>query len=709
VPTPPSASAGQLGRHLARALSEAGLESSGATEIVLREVAKALGAPLGALWSLDSETQLLRWEQDWGSTSATDDFRHVSRRLTFARGVGLVGRVLERLEPVAVEDVTRDPHFARAEVAQQAGLRWAVAVPVVAVEGATGVMEFLGPGGGVPAREQIEEVAMAGRQLAAFLARLRMEDRLRVSEEASASIVQAALDCIITMDHRGRVLDFNPAAEATFGYARADATGQLLADLIIPPEYREAHQRALGTYVREGRPTIMGQRLELVGMRADGSTLPVELTVTRVGTREPPVFAGFIRDIGERRALEAEQARLLEEAERARGRLAFLAQAGRDMAESMEWDATLRAVASVAIPALAEWTALTLLERGGELHVAAVAHRDPESESIAWELARRDAAAGADGGPAAVIAAGEPCVTRTMAVVPMRTGAGEIGAMTLAAGDSGRTYSADDLQLISSLAARAALHIQNARLYKERSHIARTLQASLRPRALPAVPGADVAARFLAAGDQNEVGGDFYDIFPVARDAWVTVVGDVSGKGAEAAAITALARHTLRTASMLHDDPAANLTLLNRAMMTQLEQRALCTLLYVRLCPVDGAGIGIRLANGGHPPPVVVRADGSLETSGAGSGPLVGAHTDARFEEGALHLDVGDMLVMYTDGVTEIRTTDPALGERELHATLAAYAGASSATVVEAVERRAVELQPGPPRDDIAVIAIRAV
>jgi PAS domain S-box-containing protein len=175
-----------------------------------------------------------------------------------------------------------------------------------------------------------------GQQLGFYLGRRRVEDRLRASEESSASIVQAALDCIITMDHRGRVLDFNPAAELTFGYERDETIGELLAELIIPPEFRDAHHQALAAYVERRQASIMGHRLELVGMRRDGTQFPVELTVTRVGTREPPVFAGFIRDIGERRAAEEQLGRLLEREQAERARAEHAERATRDVAEALQ-------------------------------------------------------------------------------------------------------------------------------------------------------------------------------------------------------------------------------------------------------------------------------------------------------------------------------------------------------------------------------------
>jgi PAS domain S-box-containing protein len=762
VSTPPTRSTGAaLGSRLVRVLAAARTDDA-ASESVLREVALALGSPLAVLWRLDEASGLLRFARDWAGGDATEELRRVGPRLTFAPGVGLPGRVLETLEPAWIPDIAADANFPRAGVALEAGLRSVVAAPLLAPDGVMGVIEFFWSDPRDPSAGEIQDATMAGRQLAAFLGRLRIEHRLHASEETSASIVHAALDCIITMDHHGRVLGFNPAAEATFGYERADAVGRPLAELIIPPGLREAHQRALEAYVRDRTATILGRRLELVGLRADGSTFPLELTVTRLGTSEPPSFAGFLRDISDRRALETEQARLLREAllaraqaeaekvrtddareeaerarsdaERARERMAFLARAGREMAASLDWETTLRAVVRSAVPAVADWSSLTVVAPDGRLRVVAVAHEDPERERLAWELVERypaspDAPAGlplairtgepqlvADITPETVRAAAldaehlrllESLNVRHTAIAPLRTPAGVIGAISLVLGDSDRRFTPDDLELLTSLAARAALHIQNARLYAERSHIARTLEAGLAPRALPAVEGAEIAARFLPAGHENMVGGDFYDVFASGDRVWTAIVGDVSGKGPEAAAITALARHTLRTTSMLYDDPAANLALLNRAMLRDTPTRDFCTVLYARLCPGE-AGIDVRFSNAGHPPPLLLRVDGTVESVEDGRGPLVGAFADTRFAEGTLEVRPGELLLLYTDGVTEVRTSDVGLGERALRETLAASAGASADAVVDAVAQRAVELQGGAQRDDIALVAIRA-
>ena len=133
------------------------------------------------------------------------------------------------------------------------------------------------------------------------------QQALRRSEEAFRGIVEASVDCVVTVDHKGRVSEFNPAAERTFGYKREEAIGRPMAELIIPPRYREAHAAGWSHYMRTREERIVGRRLEIEAVRADGSEFPVELTVTRLGTEEPPVFSAFIRDLTDRRQLEQQR------------------------------------------------------------------------------------------------------------------------------------------------------------------------------------------------------------------------------------------------------------------------------------------------------------------------------------------------------------------------------------------------------------------
>src|SRR5262245_31484827 len=153
-------------------------------------------------------------------------------------------------------------------------------------------------------REQRRMAAMAEAR-AAERSRAA-EESLLASEARKGAILEGALDCIVTIDHTGRVIDFNPAAERTFGYRRGDIIGRPMVDLIVPRALREAHRKGFARYLETGEARVIGQRIELTGMRSDQSEFPVELTVTRVPGAEPPVFTGFIRDVAERRAAEAE-------------------------------------------------------------------------------------------------------------------------------------------------------------------------------------------------------------------------------------------------------------------------------------------------------------------------------------------------------------------------------------------------------------------
>lgn len=468
--------------------------------------------------------------------------------------------------------------------------------------------------------------------------------------------------------------------------------------------------------------------------------------------------AGVVRDVTEQQRAEAERDRLLKEAltaraaaeaarvraetaraeaDAARRRTDFLARAGERLAVlTRDYGRTLQEVAWVAVPEMADWCTFTLLGRRGAPEIVAVASADPDRERIAMRIADRWAPRPGDPvGAGHVLQTGEPQLLQTVTdddlravahddehlellraaglrsalIVPMKVRGRTIGALSL--GLTGeREYEEDDVGLARSLAVRAALAVENARLYTERSHIAQTLQRSLLPPALPEVPGLELAARYRAAGDQNEVGGDFYDVFRGAEDGvWTILIGDVSGKGAEAAALTSLTRHTLRAASLRTGDPIESLKLLNEALWSQSDAEGrFCTVLYAQVRP-DAHGAEVLLATGGHQPPVLLRAGGRVERLQL-RGAIVGGLRDPAFGERCVHLEHGDTLVLFTDGVVELRRRDASgmdIGDRALEEVVAEHRGASPREIVEAVERRAVELQGGEPRDDIALIAIR--
>lgn len=232
--------------------------------------------------------------------------------------------------------------------------------------------------------------------------------------------------------------------------------------------------------------------------------------------------------------------------------------------------------------------------------------------------------------------------------------------------------------------------------------LARTLQQTLMPPTPPTIPLLDVAAAYHPAGEGVEVGGDFYDVFPVGRDDWVVVIGDVCGKGVDAAVVTALVRHTVRALAVAHDEPRVMLADLNEVLLQHQTER-FCTVALMRLRR-DADGWYAVLSVGGHPSPLLLR-DGAPARPCGGTGPLIGVLDHPVFDESTLRLLPGDVLVLYTDGVPDGRRDGETYGDHRLLASLAAHR-ADAATAVEGLVADVVDFQRGVPRDDIAVLAV---
>ena len=216
-----------------------------------------------------------------------------------------------------------------------------------------------------------------------------------------------------------------------------------------------------------------------------------------------------------------------------------------------------------------------------------------------------------------------------------------------------REFSRRDDALLTQLGQLASGAIANARLYGQERTIARTLQRSLRPGALPDVPGLAAAVRFNAAGEGVELGGDFYDLYHARDGGWAALIGDIQGKGPEAAAVTALARHTLRAAAAYEHRPSGVLTLLHRELREQVADGRFCTVAYAYMQVVPGH-VRLELACGGHPLPLIVHRDGTVEEVGR-LGTLLGSDAEPLLADVVVELERGDVLVFYTDGVTEVR------------------------------------------------------
>ncbi len=248
-------------------------------------------------------------------------------------------------------------------------------------------------------------------------------------------------------------------------------------------------------------------------------------------------------------------------------------------------------------------------------------------------------------------------------------------------------------------------------LLRAKTEIARVLQKALLPPSLPSIPGAEVEAKYVAAAEGVEVGGDFYDVFAIHEDGWALVMGDVAGKGPEAASLTSLARYTIRAAAMRVRRPKRVLSLLNEEILRQTDGERLFTAVYGELEPeLGGAGaMVLRVACAGHPSPLILREGGEVERL-PDTGTILGALDDPEFSYCEVALERGESVVFYTDGVIEARSDDGSFfGEERLMEAAAGCAGLSAKEVASRFEDAALRFQNGVARDDIAVLVLRVI
>jgi len=279
---------------------------------LLRAIGETLHWDLGTWWTLEQEAGTLRYQATWHTSRLhAHPFLQMSQQLRFSSGEGLPGRVWATGEVAWVSDVLIDSNFPRHLAAAQSGLHAGCAFPLHGKQSILGVIEFFSQRTVSPDGALMQTLFILGQQIGQFLERLSAEEAVRASEARKAAMLHSALDAVITIGQDGRVLEWNPAAERLFGYARQQAMGQPMAHLIIPPNLREQHTRGLARYLHTGQATLLDQRVEVTGMRADGRLFPVELTITRIDLPGPALFTGYLRDLTERKQAEAEREQLL--------------------------------------------------------------------------------------------------------------------------------------------------------------------------------------------------------------------------------------------------------------------------------------------------------------------------------------------------------------------------------------------------------------
>ena len=675
--------------------------------------------------------------------------------------------------------------------------------------------------------------------------------------ESSAAIIEIAQSAFVTLDADGRVQEWNRRATELFGYSRDEAVGAELAELIVPPRYRDRHREGLRRAGAAGDAGEVRPRLIVEALRRDGTEFPVEVSITMVRSGdegEEALFHAWIHDVSERaqllRELEAQlrgrdpgfgeildalaeavtirdshhhilyanraaiesmgfssledmqrhpphsifadyivqgedgeeltmdsvpSVRLLagESAKElvmrtinrstgelkwqllkaaplhdqdgqpvaavtviediTRERIAemhdrFLARATETLMSSLDYEETLRNVAWLAVPEIADWCAVELVDERGTRQRVAVAHRDPSKLDLAEQLRRFEPEElSPDRGVGRILHTGaselyqdipdealaaaainDEHLTllrqlgfRSVLLVPLTARGRTFGVMTLVTAESLRRFEDADREFAEQLAGRAAVAVDNSRLATARRQTADTLQRSLLPDTVPPIDGWNVATLYRAAraAEEVEVGGDFYDFYE-NDDGWIVLLGDVTGKGVEAAALTSLVRHGARFLSKYERSPSRILVRLNEALSEQ-PGLWLCTAVCVRLERERAV-----IASAGHPASLIVRRDGRVREIGA-IGPILGAWTGDQPVDRVVPIAADETLLLYTDGVLDTLGADERFGSERFKRLLAENASETPEGLLRSLTAALDGFQVGPQADDTAALALQ--
>lgn len=552
-----------------------------------------------------------------------------------------------------------------------------------------------------------------------------------------AEILDALAEAVTIRDPEDRILYANPAALSSMGFSSLEEL-QSRPPKAIFGDYEVADE--------QGHPLAMEDIPSVRLLAGDsGEPLVVQTTSRQTGLRKWLVLKSSpLEEPGGRRLATVTIIEDITAEKLSHIRERFLARASRTLMSSLDYQETLRHVAWLAVPDLADWCAVDLLDEQGERQLVAIAHRDPSKAELAGELARlRPSRPEPGGGVARVLETGEselyPQVSvdfspagpagvadryqellaevglHSVIVCPLRARGRTLGAMTLINAESSRAFDQSDLTFCEELASRAAVAVDNSRLATARRITAVTLQESLLPARLPDIPGWQVAGLYRpgAVDEETEVGGDFYDLFETEHG-WMVLLGDVTGKGLDAAAMTSLVRHGARFLGRHHPDPSAIFARIDEALRER-EELSLCTAICARL-----AGDRLMLAVAGHPAPLILRDDGRLRELGT-TGPILGAWKGGTWPTSQVPVTPNETVILYTDGVTDVpghwtekdlpngQRARERFGAERLRRTLVEHAGSSPDQLLASIEADLAAFYAGGQVDDTAVLALRPV
>ena len=649
-----------------------------------------------------------------------------------AAGDHPVASVIRSGDPMLIDQVNgSEAPFtlgaAHARFVSSADYNSAIVAPLQARTRTLGSVSVLRTGDGLPYTErEVEIVSELARRAALAIDNSRLFSEVRSIERRLEAILSTMAEAITLIDRDGTLIYANQAA----------------ADLLRVADAEELK--------RLGPEAVMSRFMVL---DEDGNELGIDsMPHARLNageTPEPLLVRNIVRATGEERWLLVRPAPITDpqsgellytvnvyeditEVKRAQLAESFMAEVSRVLSSSLDYAETLARVARIAVPRIADWCAVDVLSPEGVIERVAVHHADPRRLEIAERL-DTGYPIGADErvGVAEVIRSGrarlyQDITTEALAryardeqhlallreigataviVVPLAGPTRPVGALTLVSSESARRLNQADVGLAVRLGRRAGTAVESARLYTERARIADTLQAALLPERLPDIPGVQVRALYRASGELNDVGGDFYDVFELGDGRWMLAIGDVCGKGPRAAGVTALARHTLRTAAMLGAAPTRMLDTLHEALRRQPSGADLCTVCLLTL-ERRGEDADLTVSLAGHPHPLVIEASGEVSTIGR-PGTLLGVIDPISINETKETLRPGQTLLLFTDGLPEAGRAaagiDPAR-MLELDENLATM---DLTELLSRIERRALREAGGRLRDDIAILAVR--
>lgn len=550
-----------------------------------------------------------------------------------------------------------------------------------------------------------------------------LEAQLRRRGPGFGQILDALAEAVTIRDAHHHILYANRAALARMGFASLEDMQRqppqsILEDYVVHDEHgREITMDAIPSVrLLAGEPA---EPLVLRTVRRSTGALRWDLLKSApLHDNEGNAVAAVtvIEDITRERVAER--------------RDQFLARATETLMSSLDYEETLRNVAWLAVPEIADWCAVDLVDERGARRRVGVAHLDPAKLELADRLRRFEPAElRPDRGLGRVMRTGrselyqdisDEMLARTAAgdehlallrevgvrsvlLVPMIARGRTLGAMTLVNAESLRRFEEGDREFVEQIASRAAVAVENSRLATARRETAHTLQSSLLPEIVPRIDGWSVATLYRAGdpAEEIEVGGDFYDFY-ASGDTWIVLLGDVTGKGIEAASLTSLVRHGARFLAKYEQSPREILVGLNDALLEQ-SRLLLCSALCVRLHREAAV-----VASAGHPGPLIVRDDGRVREVGA-TGPILGAWSGRPPADCWIRVGPDETLFLYTDGVIDTRAEAERFGAARLKRVLAEHAGRPPDELLRELDGALGGFQVGEQADDTAALALRPV